>query len=145
MYKHVLIATDGSELSDRAVRQGLELAKVLQAQAIVITVTEPWDAIVVGEAALVFPPAEYEQSAAANAAGILAKVKGIASETGVACEMLHVKDRRPAEGIIETTKANGCDLIVMASHGRRGLSRLVLGSQANEVVTHSTVPVLVCR
>ncbi len=145
MFEHLLIATDGSELSDRAVRQGLELSKALQAQAIVVTVTEPWDAIVVGEAALVFPPAEYETSAAANAAGILARVKAVAAEVGVACETLHVKDRRPAEGIIETAQAKGCDLIVMASHGRRGLGRLFLGSQANEVVTHSTVPVLICR
>lgn len=86
-----------------------------------------------------------EQSAVVNAARILALVKDIAAEAGVSCETLHVKDRRAAEGIIETAKANGCDLIVMGSHGRRGLGRLVLGSQANEVVTHSTVPVLVCR
>ena len=145
MYRHILIATDGSDLSNRAVRQGLGLSKALQARATVITVTEPWDAVILGEAAIVFPPAEYEQSAAANAARILALVKDIAAETGVSCETLHVKDRRAAEGIIETAKASGCDLIVMSSHGRRGLGRLVLGSQANEVVTHSTVPVLVCR
>lgn len=145
MYRHILIATDGSDLSNRAVRQGLGLSKALQARATVITVTEPWDAVILGEAAIVFPPAEYEQSAAAHAARILALVKDIAAETGVSCETLHVKDRRAAEGIIETAKASGCDLIVMSSHGRRGLGRLVLGSQANEVVTHSTVPVLVCR
>ena len=69
----------------------------------------------------------------------------MAAEIGVSCETLHVKDRRPAEGIIETAKAKDCDLIVMGSHGRRGISRLVLGSQASEVVSHSTVPVLVCR
>ena len=69
----------------------------------------------------------------------------IAKQTGVTCETLHVKDQFPAEGIIETAKARGCDLIVMASHGRRGFARLLLGSQANKVVTHSTVPVLICR
>ena len=145
MYGRILIATDGSDLSNRAVRQGLELSQALQAQVTVITVTEPWDAVIIGEAAIVFPPAEYEKAEAANAAGILALVKDMAAEIGVSCETLHVKDRRAAEGIIETTKAKDCDLIVMASHGRRGISRFVLGSQANEVVTHSTVPVLVCR
>ena len=76
---------------------------------------------------------------------LLAGVIEIASKLGVACETLHVKDRHPAEGIVETAKSRGCDLIVMASHGRRGLSRMLLGSQANKVVTHSAVPVLICR
>jgi nucleotide-binding universal stress UspA family protein len=137
MYKHILIATDGSDLSGRAVRQGLGLSQALQAQATVITVTEPWDAVIIGEAAIVFPPAEYEKTSAANAAGILSLAREIAAEIGVSCETLHVKDHRPAEGIIETAKTKGCDLIVMGSHGRRGISRLVLGSQANEVVSHS--------
>jgi len=145
MYGRILIATDGSELSDRAVRQGLQLGQVLRAEVTVMTVTEPWDAVIIGEAAIVFPPADYEKAEAGNAARILALVKDIAAEIGVSCETLHVKDRRAAEGIIETAKAKDCDLIVMASHGRRGINRLVLGSQANEVVTHSTVPVLVCR
>jgi nucleotide-binding universal stress UspA family protein len=145
MYRHILIATDGSDLSGRAVRQGLGLSKALQAEATVITVTEPWDAVIVGEAAMVFPPAEYEKTSAANAARILGPVQGVAAEIGVACATIHVKDRRAAEGIIETAKAKGCDLIVMASHGRRGVSRLVLGSETNEVVAHSTVPVLICR
>ena len=145
MYRHILIATDGSDLSGRAVRQGLALSQTLQAQATVITVTEPWDAVIIGEAAIVFPPAEYEKTSAANAAGMLALAREMAAEIGVSCETLHVKDRRPAEGIIETAKAKHCDLIVMGSHGRRGISRLLLGSQANEVVSHSTVPVLVCR
>ncbi len=68
-----------------------------------------------------------------------------ATKQGIACDTLHVKDRVPAEGIVETAKARSCDLIVMSSHGRRGLSRVLLGSQANNVVTHSSVPVLICR
>ena len=145
MYRYILIATDGSELSGSAIRQGLQLSRLLAAHATVVTVTEPWDAVVIGEAAIVFPPAEYEKTSAANAAGILAQAKEIAAEIGVSCDTLHMKDRRPAEGVIETAKTKHCDLIVMGSHGRRGISRLVLGSQANEVVSHSTVPVLVCR
>jgi nucleotide-binding universal stress UspA family protein len=145
MYKHILIATDGSELANKAVDHGLALAKAHGAKTTVITVTEPWDVAVVPDAAVVFPPLDYEETTAANAAKILASVNDIARQIGMECEVLHVKDRFPAEGIVETAKERGCDLIVLASHGRRGLRRLILGSVANEVVTHSTIPVLISR
>ena len=145
MYKHLLIATDGSALAQKAVDHGLALAKALQAQATVITVTEPWDVVVVPEAAIVFPPAGYEEGVATEAARILAGVNDTASKLGTSCATLHVKDRYPAEGIVETAKQKECDLIVMASHGRRGVRRLILGSAAIEVVTHSSIPVLICR
>ena len=145
MYKHLLIATDGSELATKGVEQGLALAKSLSAKVTAITVSESWTSLVSGEMAMGFPIDEYDKGCAANAAQILSAVTKLAKQTGVTCETLHVKDRFPAEGIIETAKARGCDLIVMASHGRRGFARLLLGSQANKVVTHSTVPVLICR
>ena len=145
MYKHLLIATDGSELATKGVEQGLALAKSLSAKVTAITVSESWTSLVSGEMAMGFPIDEYDKGCAANAAQILSVVSELAKKAGVACETLHVKDQFPAEGIIETAKARGCDLIVMASHGRRGFARLLLGSQANKVVTHSTVPVLICR
>lgn len=145
MYKNILIATDGSELATNAVEQGLALAKALSAKATAVTVTESWVPMVAGDMAIAFPVEEYEQGCAASAAKILGVVSDVARRIEVACETLHVKDQFPAEGIIETAKARNCDLIVMASHGRRGITRLLLGSQANEVVTHSTVPVLICR
>jgi len=144
MYKHLLIATDGSELAGKAVCTGLELAKALGAKVTAVTVTEAWATTVSGEAALVFPVEEYERAAAQNAARILADVAAQAKKQGVACETMHVTEF-PAEGIVATCKDKGCDLIVMASHGRRGLSRVLLGSQAVRVLTHSTVPVLICR
>jgi nucleotide-binding universal stress UspA family protein len=144
MYKHILIATDGSELAGRAVAAGLALAKELKAKVTAVTVTEPWSAMVTGEPALVFPIEDYEKAAAENAARILSGVAGAAKDAGVACETAHIYDF-PAEGIVEAAKARGCDLIVMASHGRRGLSKLLLGSQATRVLALSTVPVLVCR
>jgi nucleotide-binding universal stress UspA family protein len=98
-----------------------------------------------GEAAIAFPFEEYEKAISANAAEILAKADEAAGKAGISCRTIHVKERHPAEGIIETAKARTCDLIVMASHGRRGLSRLLLGSQAHNVITHSTIPVLICR
>jgi nucleotide-binding universal stress UspA family protein len=144
MYKHLLIAADGSELAQKAVEHGIRLAKALGAKASVVTVTEPWDVVVL-DGAIVFPPDNYDESAAAAAAKILIGANKVAETIGVPCETLHVKDRHPGEGIIETAKEKGCDLIVMASHGRRGLGRLIIGSVANEVVTHSTIPVLIYR
>jgi nucleotide-binding universal stress UspA family protein len=145
MYKHILVATDGSDLAAKAVTQALGLAKALGAKVTAVTVSEPWTTMVVGEAALAFPVDEYEKAARANAEKALAGVKDAAAKAGMALEAVHVPDQFPAEGILSTAKNKGCDLIVMASHGRRGLSRLLLGSQAVAVVTNSTIPVLVCR
>ena len=94
---------------------------------------------------MAFPIHEYEESVATNAARILSAVDTQAKAQGVTCATLHVKDQFPAEGIIETAGQRGCDVIVMASHGRRGLMRFLLGSQAIKVLTNSTIPVLVCR
>lgn len=145
MFKHILIATDGSELAAKAVAQGLDIAKGLGAKVMVINVTEPWVAVAPGEVAMAFPIKEYDESVAANAAHILAAAESASKTAGVDCTTRHVRDQFPAEGIIETAEKHGCDLIVMASHGRRGLMRFLLGSQAIKVLTHSTIPVLVCR
>ncbi len=145
MYKHILIASDGSELAGRAVEQGLTLAKTLGSKVTAISVTEPWTAAVSGEWAVAFPVEEYEKAAAANAEKILAQVSDAAAGLGVACETVHIKDQFAAEGIVEEAKARNCDLIVMGSHGRRGLVKFILGSQATRVLTHSTTPMLICR
>ncbi|AHB48493.1 universal stress protein A [Hyphomicrobium nitrativorans NL23] len=145
MYKHILIATDGSELAQKAVAQGLAIAKALGTKVTAINVSEPWVAVAPGEVAMAFPIKDYEESVVANAARILSAVETEAKALGVECNTLHVKDQFPAEGIIETADKLGCDLIVMSSHGRRGLMRFLLGSQANKVLTHSTTPVLICR
>jgi nucleotide-binding universal stress UspA family protein len=143
MYRNILIATDGSELAQKAVAAGLELARALKAEVTIVTATEPWSAMAT-QPALAFPIEEYEKAAAEAAAGILAGASAAAAQAGVACATVHVSEF-PAEGIVETATAKGCDLIVMASHGRRGLSKLLLGSQATRVLTLSPVPVLVCR
>jgi nucleotide-binding universal stress UspA family protein len=145
MYTHILIATDGSELAGKAVAAGFDLARRFGSAVTVVTVTEPWTAVVTGEAALGFSVDEYEKSAHESASRILAGVMKLARKAGISCATVHVKDQFPAEGILETARKSNCDLIVMASHGRRGLSRLLLGSQTTKVLTHSSVPVLVCR
>jgi nucleotide-binding universal stress UspA family protein len=145
MYKRILIATDGSDLGGKAVASGLELARQLKAKVTAVTATEPWSTMVTGEAAaFAFPIEEYERAAAENAARILSAVSAAAKKQDVACETVHVNDF-PAEAIIATAKAKGCDLIVMSSHGRRGIVRVLLGSQAVRVLTLSAIPVLICR
>jgi nucleotide-binding universal stress UspA family protein len=145
MYKHILIATDGSELAGKAVAAGFDLARQLGAQVTAVTVTEPWTAMVTGEAVFGFPVDEHEKSATESASRVLSGVSKLARKADIHCATVHGKDQYPAEGILETAKKKGCDLIVMASHGRRGFERLLLGSQAVKVLTHSTVPVLICR
>ncbi|HRN83730.1 MAG TPA: universal stress protein [Hyphomicrobium sp.] len=145
MYKHILIATDGSELAQKAVAQGLAIAKALDTKVTAINVSEPWVAVAPGEVAMAFPVKDYDESVTANANRVLSAVETEAKALGVSCDTLHVKDQFPAEGIIETAEKLGCDLIVMSSHGRRGLMRFLLGSQAIKVLTHSATPVLICR
>ena len=145
MYKHILIATDGSELAAKAVTAGLELAKRIGAKVTAVSASEPWTTMMVaGDPGAAFPSMEYERAAAENAANILRTVSSAAKAAGVACETVQVMNY-PAEAIIETANSKGCDLIVMASHGRRGIARVLLGSQAVNVLTHSTIPVLICR
>ena len=145
MYKHILIATDGSELAGKAVAQGLDLAKALGAKATVVTVTEPWTAAAYGTIPTPSLIDSYDSASAENATRILATVAEVAKTKQIACDALHVADRYPVEGILETTKDKGCDLIVMASHGRRGIARVLLGSETIRVLTLSPVPVLVIR
>jgi nucleotide-binding universal stress UspA family protein len=148
MYNRILIATDGSELSAKAVTHGIALAKELNVAITVITVTEAWSAFELArmsQLGIQDPIVRYEDVATAAAGNILDKVAQIAKSQGVICELVHVRDQRPAEAIIETAEEKGCDLIVMASHGHRGIDRLLMGSQANAVLTHSKVPTLIVR
>ncbi len=145
MYKHFLIAVDESVLSFGALEQGLALAKAVGAKVTAATVTEPWTTVITGDAAIAFPIDEYERSATKSANEILSRAQADAEKSGVECSVVHMKDAHPSDGILAAAEENNCDLIVMGSHGRRGLSRLLLGSQANSVVSQSKVPVLICR
>lgn len=139
MYKHILISTDGSELAQKGVDHGLMLAKSLGSTVNVVTVTEPYP---LQSAATM---ASWEEAQKEHADAALNLAKAAASKAGVKIDTVQVASGSPAEGIVDTAKELGCDLIVMASHGRRGVSRLLLGSQAAEVVHYSTIPVLVVR
>jgi nucleotide-binding universal stress UspA family protein len=145
VYQHILIATDGSELADNALEHGLSLAKALDARVTVVTATEPWTSVVAGEMVIAFPVDEYDKAQSERAKLVLGLATKAADAKVVTCKTVHAKDQYPADVIVDAAHKSGCDLIVMASHGRRGVSRLLLGSQANIVVTQSTIPVLIVR
>jgi nucleotide-binding universal stress UspA family protein len=144
-FAHILIATDGSELSERAVAQGLALAKVHAAKVTAVHVTEPWTAAVAGEWALAFPEEKYEETAAASQKPFSRASKQNLGVSAYPARPIYIKDQYAAEGIVEAANTRNCDLIVMASHGRRGFARFLMGSQALRVLMHSSVPVLVYR
>src|SRR2546423_2070384 len=109
MFTHILIATDGSELGDKAVAQGLDFAKALGAKVTAITVTEPWTAAAYGAVPTPSLVKVYERAAAENAARVLDRVSTAARKKEVACAILHVKDQYPADGIINAAKDKSCD------------------------------------
>jgi len=148
MYKHILIATDGSELADKGMEHGLELANALGAKATVLTVSEPlsFDAAQAARLGGIEDPiARYDQQIDEAMKERFATIEQRAAAHGVAVDFVHEIDDAPAEAIVRFAKLRDCDLIVMSSHGHRGARRLILGSQTAEVVTTTTIPVLVVR
>jgi nucleotide-binding universal stress UspA family protein len=148
MYKAILIATDGSNPSIMAVRHGVGLAKSMGAAVVIITVTELWSGLDIAravESGVQSPIEQYEALAAKTAQATLDAAEAIAKDAGIACETMHVRDHAPAEGVVATAKEKGCDLIVVGTHGHRGLNRYILGSQAAKVLSLSEIPVLVVR
>jgi nucleotide-binding universal stress UspA family protein len=145
MYKHFLIPTDGSELSKKAVDHGIGLAKALNAKVTAVTVSEPFHIFAVEPGMVTDTPDEYEKRIAALTGKYLGAAKDAATAAGVPCDVVQVEHEHPYEAIIDTARKRGCDAIVMASHGRRGVSAVVLVSETVKVLTHSTIPVVVVR
>jgi nucleotide-binding universal stress UspA family protein len=145
MYTNILIPTDGSELAGKAVQDGIALAKRIGAKATALTVLPPFHVLTTDTQMLEDTPAQYKVRMQKHAEKTLGAVAQAAQAAGVACEMVHVEHEHPHQAIIETAESKGCDLIVMASHGRHGISAIVLGSETVKVLTHSKIPVLVHR
>ena len=148
MYRHILIPTDGSELAEHGVTNGLSLAKSVGAKVTVIVVEEPFNWFSVSETQAqqaLEELAKYTEQIKKHAANVLNRVANAAEQAGVACDTIQVEDAQPYQAIIATAADKSCDLIVMASHGRSGLSAVVLGSVTNKVLTHTKTPVLVCH
>lgn len=139
MYKHILISTDGSDLAQKGVAHGLALAKAIGSKVSVVTVSQPYP---LQTAATV---ESWTTAQTNHAEAALGTVATAARAQDVEIHSRQITNDSPAEAIVDAAKTLGCDLIVMASHGRRGVSRLLLGSQTAEVVSHSPVPVLVVR
>ena len=148
MYKHILVPTDGSKLSNEAVKSAASLAKKLGASITSVYVIRPYTPPPDPEAMAfyaAYSAKEYERAMQKHADRALAKAKSLAGAAKVKADGLAVMGPSPWKTIIATAKANKADLIVMASHGRRGIEGLLMGSETHKVLTHSKIPVLVCR
>ena len=147
MYRHILIPTDGSELAGRAVRHGLALAKSVGAKVTALTVERSFDVYTVPESRVYEMSgafAEHAEQAKAHAQGILDEIAEQADAAGVVCETVQVEQDHPYQGIIDTAEQRGCDLIVMASHGRSGIAAIVLGSVTTKVLEAQNIGDDVC-
>jgi nucleotide-binding universal stress UspA family protein len=138
MYTHILIPTDGSELAGKAVRHGMALAKRIGAKVTMLTVLPP--EMITDDTHMIEIRKARMQKHAEEILGAVAM-----QAAGVACETIQVEHQNPYQAIIDTADSKGCDLIVMASHGRRGIAAIVLGSETVKVLTHCKIPVLVYR
>jgi nucleotide-binding universal stress UspA family protein len=145
MFKHILIPTDGSDLSRKAILYAVQLAKESGAKVTGLTVTEPYQAAGMDTVFVPVDLGDYEEQSRVLSEKAVEQVKMAAQAAGVPCETIREVHDQPYRAIIDAALALGCDLIVMASHGRRGISALLLGSETAKVLTHSTIPVLVYR
>lgn len=145
MFKTILVPTDGSELSEKAARGAIDLAKLTGGRVIAISVAEPYPFTPMMEGAYAVDLTLYDQQTQKQAQMHAEKVAEIAAKAGVACEPHMARSFSPYEEIIKAAKDFHCDVIVMASHGRKGLNKLFLGSETQKVLADATVPVLVYR
>jgi nucleotide-binding universal stress UspA family protein len=144
MYKRILISTDGSEVSEKAAQSAITLARTCGAELFAISAKEPFPYSAISEMQPV-PPQEFFDAQERIASERVKAVVSAAANAGVKCHAHTVEALHPWEAILDHAKTQNCDLIVMASHGRRGLSALLLGSETQKVLTHSSIPVLVIK
>lgn len=148
MYSHILICTDGSDLATHGVDHGLSLARTLGSRVTIVMATDPYPLAAASSTGWVAAPADFESYDARQkeyATAVLTAAKAAADKAGVTAETIHIPRVAPAAAIVETAQKRDCNLIVMASHGRRGIRRVLLGSQTSEVLATTTIPVLVVR
>jgi len=149
MFRNILVPTDGSSLSRRAIKLAVRLASEQKARVTGFFVGPDWNPRIYGDADSssfgVITPSQHAANVRKMAERHLGVLKKAAAAAGVRCECLHVVAPYPYQEIIKAARQNRCDLICMASHGRRGISRLLLGSETSKVLALSGIPVLVCR
>jgi len=144
MFKHILVPTDGSELSKKAIAGAIDLARTVNARITAYACLPQYPASPFSELATE-PPVDYLKRMEREARVHLQEVEEAARSAGVACESRTSVQPAPYLGIIEAAEEGGCDVILMASHGRRGLGSLLIGSETQRVLTHTTIPVIVYR
>ncbi|MFC0252238.1 universal stress protein [Massilia consociata] len=145
MYKRILVPTDGSPISGQAVDAAIELARACGSAIVALSIAEPAPAIPSVEAAMVVDPGQQVNELLEHAHGFAAAVAERARAAGIACTPIASFMPDTAQAIVGAAREHGCDLIVMGSHGRRGLSRLLAGSVTQAVLAHAPVPVMVLR
>ncbi|MGA2291030.1 universal stress protein [Bradyrhizobium sp.] len=145
MYTNILLPTDGSELAMKAVRHGLALAKRIDSRTVALTVLPPFHTFTTDAEMIEDTRTDYEARMQQHAEKTLGAVADAARAAGVECERVQVEHEHPYRAIIDTAESKGCDLIVMASHGRHGLAAIIIGSETVKVLTHCKIPVLVHR
>jgi nucleotide-binding universal stress UspA family protein len=147
MFKHILVPTDGSPLSEGTVSRAVSFAKDAGARITFFYAQPDFPMPIYGEGALIDPttPEQFSKAAADEAKRILDVAKSIADAAGVNSDTDTVVNEVPYEAVIDAAERHGCDLIFMASHGRRGIAGLLLGSETQKVLTHTSIPVLVYR
>jgi nucleotide-binding universal stress UspA family protein len=145
MFKHILLPTDGSVLSETAIKKGVEFAKEISAKVSGLTVTKPFHVFTTDVTELEDTKDTYAEDTKAVADQRLSVIEQAAKRAGISYEVVHKIGDHPWEEIIKTVTEKGCDVIFMASHGRRGIAALVIGSETNKVLTHTKIPVLVYR
>lgn len=145
MFKHILLPTDGSDLSERAVLAGISFAKEIGAQVTGLTVLPEFHTFTYKTEMLEDTREEFTAATEQQAAKHLAFISDAARSAGVSCATVHVVADDPYDAILQAARERSCDLIIMASHGRRGVKGVLLGSETQKVLVHSDIPVLVYR
>jgi nucleotide-binding universal stress UspA family protein len=145
MYKRILLPTDGSEASRRSILAGVDFARSVGAEVVVMTATPEFHMFTTDADMLEQTQQDYAEASRARGQRMLDEVAAVARDAGVTCTSVVVASDSPYEAIIATARDHGCDLIVMASHGRRGIKGLLLGSETQKVLVHSAIPVMVHR
>jgi nucleotide-binding universal stress UspA family protein len=145
MFKSILLPTDGSDLSEKATATAMEFARLHQSRITALTVIQPMLISALGDGGAVLDAGQYEAQMHDTAREHINKVAAAASAAGIPFEGIIAMSASPSDEIVQAATKYGCDLIMMASHGRTGLSKLLLGSETQSVLSHTTLPVLVLR
>ncbi len=143
MFKKILVPTDGSPLSEKSARAALVFAAAQGASVVGLSVAELYPFMLMPEAGAMVDMTHYEEIQDKSAQQAMQRLNALATEAGVPCEVLSTRGVHPYEEIVSTAVLKGCDLIWMASHGRKGIDKLLLGSETQRVLTHTSLPVMV--